>query len=204
MVDLSWPRSMSVNDGIPHNDYLGKPINLTLPTIDYMSSRVRELGPGCYLYKLDLSRGYRQLRLDPLDWPIMSIRHSGNIYMDLCPPFGLRTAAMMMERTTMTDCYTHDLYGYLSKAYVDDFGAADLGLDNANSGYSTLKSVLYTLGLDIAEQKSCPPAHAMDWLGIEVNSIDMTLKIPEPKLAEVCEVVGSLETRVTTTKKQVQ
>ena len=89
VVDLSWPRSMSVNDGIPINEYLGKPINLTLPTIDYMSSRVRELGRGCYLYKLDLSRGYRQLRLDPLDWPIMSIRHRGDIYMDLCPPFGL-------------------------------------------------------------------------------------------------------------------
>ena len=73
--------------------------------------------------------------------------------------------------------------------------------DVKNLGYSTVNSVLSTLGLDIAEQKSCPPAHVMDWLGIEVNSIDMTLKIPEPKLAEVCEVVRSWETRVTATKK---
>ena len=158
-----------------------------------MSSRVQELEPGCNLYKLDLSRVYHQLRLDPLDWPIMSIRHRCDIYM-----------MMMMERTSMAACYIHGLYGYLSKAYIDDFGAADLGLDNANSGYSTLRSVLSTVGLDIAEQKSCPPAHVMDWLGTEVNSIDMTLKIPEFKLTKVCEVVKSWETCVTAAEKQVQ
>ena len=106
--------------------------------------------------------------------------------------------------TSIWTCALHLAYGYFSKAYIDDFGAADLGLDNAYSGYSTLRSVLYTVGLDIAEQKSCPPAHVMDWLGIEVNSIDMTLKITELKLTEVCEVVKSWETRVTATKKQVQ
>ena len=74
-----------------------------------MSERVRELGPGCLMYKLDLSRGYRQLCLDPLDRPLMSINHEGKIYMDVCPHFGLRTAAMMMERTTMAASYIHGL-----------------------------------------------------------------------------------------------
>ena len=72
VVDLSWPKGMSVDDAIPGNEYLGTPINLTLPTIDFMADRVLELGQGCYMYKLDLSRGYRQLRLD---WPIMTISH---------------------------------------------------------------------------------------------------------------------------------
>ena len=43
MVDLSWPRGMSINDGIPVNEYLGSPIDLRLPTIDFMSDRVRDL-----------------------------------------------------------------------------------------------------------------------------------------------------------------
>ena len=60
VVDLSWPRGYSVNDGIHKNDYLGSPINLKLPTVDYMAD-IRALGD---MYKLDLSRGYRQLRLD--------------------------------------------------------------------------------------------------------------------------------------------
>ena len=50
---------MSINDGILENEYLGSQIDFKLPTIDFMSDRVRELGPGCLMYKLDLSRGYR-------------------------------------------------------------------------------------------------------------------------------------------------
>ena len=40
VVDLSWPRGYSINDGIHKNDYLGSPINLKLPTVDYMAGRV--------------------------------------------------------------------------------------------------------------------------------------------------------------------
>ena len=185
VVDLSWPRGYSVNDGIPKNDYLGSPINLTLPTVDYMADRVRALGEGCYMYKLDLSRGYRQLRLDPLDWPIMSIQHLGKLYMDMCPPFGLRTAAMMMERTTMAACHIHGMYGYLSKPYIDDLGGAEQDHQRASQASGTLQGVLQAVGLDVAPHKTCPPSTTMVWLGILVDSLEMTLSIPSTKLEEV-------------------
>ena len=107
VVNLSWPRSMPLNDCIPMYEYLGKQVALTLPTVDYMAARMRELGEGCFMYKLDLSCGYRQLRLDPLDWPLTAIKHKNSLYMDICPPFGLRTAALMMERTTLAVSYIH-------------------------------------------------------------------------------------------------
>ena len=44
VVDLSWPRGLSIDDGIPLHEYLGKLINLTLPTVDYMAQTVRALG----------------------------------------------------------------------------------------------------------------------------------------------------------------
>ena len=85
------------------------------------------------MYKLDLARGYRQLRLDPLDWPLMSIMHEGELYMDICLPFDLRTAALMMQRTNNAACYIHGLQGYLSRPYIDDFGGAESQLSRANS-----------------------------------------------------------------------
>ena len=66
VVDLSWPLGMSINDGIPENEYLGSQIDLKLPTIDFMSDTVWELGPGCLMYKLDLSHGYRLELHSPL------------------------------------------------------------------------------------------------------------------------------------------
>ena len=204
VVDLSWPRGLSINDGIPLNDYLGKAVNLTLPTVDFMADRVRSLGPDCYLYKLDLARGYRQLRLDPLDWPLMSIMHGGELYMDVCPPFGLRTAALMMQRTTNAASYIHGLQGYISRPYIDDFGGAESQLCEADKAYESLQSVLRTVGLQVAPHKNCPPSQVMIWLGILVNSVDMTLSIPTEKLGEIQETVKIWDNRHLANRKQVQ
>ena len=204
VVDLSWPHGMAVNDGIPTDQYLDKPFHLTLPTVDYMTSRVRELGSGCFLYKLDLSRGYRQLRLDPLDWPIMSICHRDRFFMDVCPPFGLRTAALMMERTTLAACYIHQLYGFTTKPYIDDFGGAELEYKRASEALSTLQGILKTVGLEEAPHKTVEPTTKMTWLGIDVDSVAMTLSIPHLKLEEIKTVVKSWEGKSFASKKEVQ
>ena len=154
-----------------------------------MADRVRSLGPDCYLYKLDLARGYRQLRLDPLDWPLMTIMHGGELYMDVCPPFGLRTAALMMQRTNNAASYIHGLQGYISRPYIDDFGGAESQLCEDDKAYESLHSVLRTVGLQVAPHKNCPPSQVMIWLGILVNSVDMTLSIPTEELGVIQETV---------------
>ena len=91
-----------------------------------MSDRVRGVGPACLMYKLDLSRGYRQLLLDSLHWLLISIRHEEINDMDVCPHFGLRTAGVMVERTTMAASYIHGFHGFLSQSYtsIDNLGGA--------------------------------------------------------------------------------
>ena len=204
VVDLSWPRGMSLNDGIPMYEYLGKPVSLTLPTVDYMAARVQELGEGCFMYKLDLSRGYRQLRLDPLDWPLTAIKHKNSMYMDICPPFGLRTAALMMERTTLAVSYIHGLYGFLTKPYIDDFGGAESKIDKASEGLCTLQRIVKTVGLEEASKKTCYPSTRMTWLGIDVDSTLMNLSIPPEKLKEVQVTVSEWCSREVATRNQVQ
>ena len=204
VVEMSWPRSMSINDGIPINEYLGSAIDLKLPTADYMANRVRDLGTGCLMYKLDLSRRCRQLHLDPWDWPLMSIQNDGQYYMDVCPPFGLCTAAMMMERTTLATSHIHWLYGFLSIPYIDNFWGTELGTEDADKAYDTLHNVLDEFGLQLAPHKSCEPSHFMIWLGILINSMDMTLSIPEAKLYEVQSIVSSFNTQNAATKCQIQ
>ena len=56
VVGLSLPRLFSINDSILNNENLGAPIHMTLPT-----NRVRQLGPGCSMYKLDLSIKFKFL-----------------------------------------------------------------------------------------------------------------------------------------------
>ena len=48
IVDLSWPCGHSLNDGIPSDSYLGKPLVLRYPTIDDIVDAVVTLGRGCH------------------------------------------------------------------------------------------------------------------------------------------------------------
>ena len=54
IVDLSWPCGHSVNEAIPSDSHLGKPLVLRYPTIDDIVDAVVTLGRGCHLYKRDL------------------------------------------------------------------------------------------------------------------------------------------------------
>ena len=65
IMDLSWPHGASVNDGVTLTQYVDGPAVIKLPTVDYMEGRMLTLGRGAFLYKTDLARGYRQLRVDP-------------------------------------------------------------------------------------------------------------------------------------------
>ena len=78
IMDLSFPEGSSVNWAIPREALDGEPFKLRLPM------------PDMLLYKIDLKRAYRQLRSDPLDWPLLGLLWQGEAFIDTAIPFGLR------------------------------------------------------------------------------------------------------------------
>ena len=204
IVDLSWPDGLSVNDGIQTDWYLDGPARITLPTVDYMEGRLLELGRGAYLYKTDLARGYRQLRVDPADWPLLGFHHNGKWYMDICPPFGLRTSALFMQRTSEAICYMHGRAGYLSRPYLDDFGGAEPSYDRARAALQKLQDIMQDLGVQEAKHKTCGPTRCMVWLGLLYNSQNMTISIPQTKMEEVMEMLLSWEGKERATLNEMQ
>ena len=204
IVDLSWPSGAAVNEGIDSHFYIDGPANIVLPTADYMADRLLQLGPGAYIYKTDLARGYRQLRVDPIDWPLLGFCHKGQYFVDICPPFGLRSSAMCMQRTSEAISYIHAQQGYHSKPYLDDFGGAEASLDVANRALDTLQRIMVALGVVEAKQKIHRPAQAMIWLGIYYDTVEVSMTIPAAKLEEIMVELGDWKGRTRATRGQMQ
>ena len=68
ILDLSFPSGESVNDGMTKDHYLGFEAKLTFPKVDELALRIHQLGEGCLMFKVDLSRYFRQLPLDPANY----------------------------------------------------------------------------------------------------------------------------------------
>ena len=193
-----------VNDGIDSDFYLDEEYHMRLPTIDLMERKILKLGQGAYMYKTDLSRGYRQLRVDPYDWPLLGFMYNDKYYMDICPPFGLRSAAMMMQRTTEAVSFIHRIKGHESFPYIDDFGGAELSCSKSLFELRILQQVLSELGLVEAINKVCEPTQTMIWLGIMFNTMNMTMSIPKEKLDTIISDHYSWHNHTHATKHEMQ
>ena len=71
ILDLSFPIGMAINDGILKDDYMELPAKLHFPRVDDFAIRIYTLGKGCMMFKIDLSRYFRQLPLDPGDYSLI-------------------------------------------------------------------------------------------------------------------------------------
>ena len=107
ILDLSFPIGEAVNDGIPKDTYMGFMATLRFPKTDDFATRIFYLGKGCYIFKIDLSRYFRQIPLDPRDYSLIGYVIDGDIYFDKVIPMGMRSASYIAQRITNAIAYIH-------------------------------------------------------------------------------------------------
>ena len=104
IVDLRFPPDHSINAGVTPDTYLGTPFLLTLPTIDDITKKIIKLGRGSLLYKIDVSRAFRHVKMDPKDYSLLGLRLQ-DYFIDTYLPFGLRHGSAMFQR--LSDAVHH-------------------------------------------------------------------------------------------------
>ena len=77
IVNLSFPYGASVNDCIPDNIYDGDVYTLKYPTVDNIVEAIHAMDSGVLLSKIDVSRVFRNLRVDPHDYEVLGLTWNG-------------------------------------------------------------------------------------------------------------------------------
>lgn len=184
ILDLSYPAGTSVNDGIPGDVYLGQPYKLHLPSVLDLRDEIVRQGEGSFLWSRDIERAFRQLRIDPLDYPLMCLYWKDSYYIDLAPAFGLRHASMYFQRATnaIVKILLHE--GHIAFNYIDDLAGVHASFTSATAAFNRAHTLLQELGLTESTAKATAPSTHMTWLGVDICTISMTLKIPTAKIEE--------------------
>ena len=166
IIDLSWPKWASVNTGVSNDSYMGTDFVLSLPTIDHITSRVRVLGPGSHQYKIDISRAFRHIKIDPGDLDLLGLTWHDATYVDTCLPFSSHHGLQIFQ--CISDAVRHVMrqHGYAVVNYVDDFiGIAMPGV--MRRSYVILQELLARL--DVSQNKLVAPSTKVTCLGVEVD-----------------------------------
>ena len=202
IVDLSWPKGESVNDGVDKHGYMGVDFAPTFPTIDHLTSELTKLGPGSHIYKIDVSRAFRHLKIDPLDFDLLGLYWNG-LYVNTCLPFGSRHGSQFIQHTSDVVRYIMRQRGYDVINYIDDF----LGFGTpsvADASFRMLHTLMTELGLTISAKKLVRPTTRATCLGVEIDTVTGTVAIPLDKLEQVKKVVLEWQNKTHCTKHQLQ
>ena len=182
-MDLNWPLPplISINSGIPRESFLGSYKNMHLPSAQGFCDLICTARKWCYLYSADGARAYRQLPLDPGDRPLVCF----TFHADISLPFGLHWAAAHCQDATSFITRELNSKGATVISYIDDFGGVTTDQATAATHFTNLGSLLATLGLHEAAHKASPPSQVMVWLGLQFDTVAMTVSLPQDKLAEI-------------------
>ena len=204
IIDLSFPIGEGVNSGVPKNYFQGAPMQYSLPSINDLANLILSAGRGCYIWKADLERAYRQLRCDPLDYPLMGITNAGAYFTDICPSFGCRGSSMAQQRVSQAVCYLMSTEGFQSLAYIDDFCGIQHTQAHAQTAYEAFSSLTDTLGLKLAPDKCAPPATQMEWLGFLFDTKAMSITLPSQKLHDITLITAEWSEKKRASRKDLQ
>ena len=126
-----------------------------------------------------------------------------NYYFDCTLSMGSCSSARCCQCVTSAIVYIFTEHGYFAINYLDDLGGVDTP-DRAEEAFHHLLHIMHMAGLKESPEKSCAPSTRMVFLGIEVDTILLLLRIPAEKWAEIQLALKNWANKVKATKKQVQ
>ena len=202
IIDLSWPKGQSVNSGVDSDRYLNVDFVLTYPSIDNITDEVLKLGRGCKIFKVDISRAFRHVPIDPRDLDLLGLHWKG-YYIDRSLPFGFKHGSAIFQHISDSVRFIMTQEGHKIWNYIDDFLCVSLP-SKINHSYSRLQSLLQELGLTVSTKKLVPPSTQVVCLGILVDTQTLTISIPSEKLQAIKQRCYQWSSKRSCTKRELQ
>ena len=199
VVDLSHPRGASVNDGLEP-----ELCSIRYTSVDVAVGRILALGQGSLLAKFDVEGAYRTVPVHPEDRWLLGMKWRDGLYVDKVLPFGLRSAPKIY--TAVADGLQWILREAGAEAihYLDDFllmGAP--GSSQCEQSLHRALAFCETLGVPVASHKTEGPTSCLVFLGIELDTQQRIVRLPDIKLRRLQKEIREWESKKVCTKREL-
>ena len=138
--------------------------------------------------KLDLKAAYRHVPVHPDDQSLLAIRWGGATYLDTALPFGLSSAPKAMADGLSWCMLCEGVSHFLH--YLDDFFCPPQQPGTCQQSLRTAVNMCEYLGFPVAPEKVVGPATTLIFLGIELDSVKMEMRLPREKLDRIPGMVA--------------
>ena len=166
-----------VSDSIDKNSYYGTDFNFFFPTTDDITTQLKKLGPGMHLFKVNVSRAFQHICMDPRDYDLLGLEWQKNALIEVLLLFDVCHGMQIFQRLSDAVRFLMPKHGFNILNYVDDL--IGVGMPSvAERAFKYLLALMDELGLDVSKKKLVPLATKVVCFGIEINTVEHTLSIP--------------------------
>ena len=200
IVDLSAPAGGSVNDGI--NKEL---CSMSYMSVDAIAEKVVAWGKSTLLAKMDIKQAYRMVPVHPQDRRLLGMRWEGSMYVDKVLPFGLRSAPLIFSAVADALQWILRQKGVsFVEHYLDDFiTLGKPGTDECASNQELILETCRATGTPIEPGKTEGPTTRLVFLGIEIDSEAMEMRLPDEKLSRLKESLAQWRGKKVCRKREI-
>ena len=198
--DFSSPAADCVND---HIDY----VRIGFDRVD---AAFAVLAPRSFMAKIDISAFFRHIPVDPADWGLLSFRWRGRWYVDTRVNFGVRNAPEVAGRFSFAILWAvqqrlHDADGCRVFVVCDDWLVVAPSAEVCRRVWLLIIEMLEHLGFTVnrAAHKCIAPTWRLVWLGLELDSEFMTVRLPADKVAKALACVEAMSRARKVTRRQL-
>ena len=175
--------------------------------LDQIISMVAKHGPRAMMAKFDVEAAYRNIAVHLEEQYLLGMKGCGQFFVNLALPFGLRSVpyifncvADMVEWIILNKYSMADLMHYL-----DDFlTAGPPALEQCARNLQTSLAVCQSLGLPLHPNKCIGPSTCLVVLGIELDSLEQSARLPAEKLSALQDLIQSWWSRRWCTRCQLE
>ena len=182
--NLSAPLGHSINDEVIA-------ISCSLGKVDDATNAIKKFGRGCFLVKLDVEAAYKQVAVHPDDRHLLGFTWEGKYYFELSLPFGLRSSCRIWEwfATALHFFFEKLLDVPVVVHYIDDFLFVIQTKERAHMLLNKALTLCVVLGIPLSAAKIEGPATLLPFLGIELDTNTLEIRLPKVKLEELKELL---------------
>ena len=162
------------------------------------------LQQGDWLVKIDLKDAYFAVPIKHSDHPLLRFQKAAVTYQFNCLPFGLSSAPRIFTKITRPITAWLRQLGCRMISYINDNLLMASSKQEALLMGQLAVTLLERLGFTINYQKSIlEPTQSTQFLGFSLNTVEMTIRVPQTKMSKMTEEANKLLTVNQTTGREL-
>ena len=166
---------------------------------------VRSIGSAAFMAKLDIRHAFRLCPVRPDQWHLLGYSWDGEFYFDTRLPFGSRSSPFIFNAFAdallwilIVVCGIEGIIHYL-----DDFFLCLSSASRCAKAMDTMSSLFARLGVPLAGDKTVGPAQTVTYLGIEIDALSQTIRLPADKFSHLMSMLENWRGKKKCTKREL-